>query len=440
MKKYLIIFALFITPSLGFANPTQHVIIFGASLADAAPLNSPQAEAKGNNNWIPFCFPNTSVCQKPYLTGTPISDRTNKYSSLFPTGLRINWSNFFTAKYFAKGYLVTYRQIVDARKTDPTAYADINDYNVDFAYGSAETGNKYTDDLHGYAPTMAYNPYVPNDTTTQPCTAPGWHHDPNNPLATATSCVPGVAQQIQEYLSLVQQKADPDNIYVIWAGANDIFSNIGKLLTLADEHKYLTIATTLPKLLYNCSILTSPTYVKVGNMEFSCPVNNLVLDVQTLINSGASAKNIYVIALPDLSLAPAASQYPKILTKYLISKRTNDNLIKKLNALSKKRNIPNVNVYPTDKAFDQIAKNANQYGFTDTSDSCVAKNGNEDPAVNNCNDYVFYNGKHPTGHAGQCIASGISNYFSCKAKHGTNCENTSYEPFDAKCDLAPISH
>lgn len=411
-----VLFLLFILPLLSWANTQSHFIIFGDSLSDAAPLTSSPGtqQKKGNNFWVEFCANyqgNPSVCPHPYLTGAPISDlntRTGQQAN------RVNWTIYLEQQMNSLP-LATYWQIKQAHNR----HKIFANNNLSFAFASAESGAKYVSDLHGSHIELPYNPYNTS------CTGPG--KDTLN--GHWQSCVPGVYQQINDYLSFTNlHVANRQDTYIIWAGANDLFDNIGKVLYLAKQKEYGSAVGALITLTVQCHFGSS-LYFSAGHTHpilFSCAANNVANDVRLLLQKGADAHNIYVLAMPDLSLAPEARMYPAWITTG-VAKAFNSAIANRLGSSG-------VHLFPAFASFDRLVNHAASYGFINNDNSCVATH-HYSPAINACNKYFFYNGKHPTGHAGQCIASSVANFMTCSRHGGKNCAAKHFMPLSHTCSL-----
>jgi len=178
---------------------------------------------------------------------------------------------------------------------------------------------------------------------------------------------PGVEAQVNLYTST--QKADPNALYTIWAGAND--------------------------------------YLFGTNPDPATVVNNISNEVQSLVSDGA--KHILVFNLPDLGKVPlysGSSQFSTELTT--LSETHNADLAVSLQQLSSKLDASIISV-DINSFFNQVEANPAKFGFTDVTDACVPYTNNQITSgtfkvCSDPNDYLFYDLVHPTTKAQELIA------------------------------------
>lgn len=183
--------------------------------------------------------------------------------------------------------------------------------------------------------------------------------------------LPGVLKQVQLFtnpLQAINQKADPDALYVVWAGANDyIFGGI-----------------------------TDPTI----------PVGNIQNAVQSLVDAGA--KNIVVPNLPDLGKLPSTNDDP--ITSDGLNQLTafhNAGLNAFLTGFSQ----PGINIIPVDinTSVKQIQANPISFGFADATNSCLVGDfaaiaAGTATLCSNPEDFLFFDGVHPNTRGNELIA------------------------------------
>ena len=172
--------------------------------------------------------------------------------------------------------------------------------------------------------------------------------------------IPGVLRQVDWYLqdlALTGVAANPDALYIIWAGGND--------------------------------------YQTVANPDPQQSVNNLVSAVEQLYNAGG--RNIILPNLPDLgktprALSPDAPVASEPLT--VVTDTHNDLLATAWSQLDE--SLPELNLIPldTNSLFDKILNFPAAFGFTNTTESCL------DPVtLTPCDTpetYVFWDDLHST--------------------------------------------
>ncbi|HEY9658928.1 MAG TPA: SGNH/GDSL hydrolase family protein, partial [Allocoleopsis sp.] len=154
--------------------------------------------------------------------------------------------------------------------------------------------------------------------------------------------------------------AGAEDIYVVWAGAND----------------FLKLLSTPPA--------DPATVISEG-------VKNIVSSVNTLIASGA--KNILVAELPNLGLTPLLVSKGQDQVKAItnLTQQFNAALITALNGI--KSSAPNSNIILSDtfKASNAVAANPSAFGFTNITDSLL-----KNLPVPNPSEYFFWDDFHPT--------------------------------------------
>jgi phospholipase/lecithinase/hemolysin len=179
--------------------------------------------------------------------------------------------------------------------------------------------------------------------------------------------IPGVLRQVDwflEDLALTEVAANPNALYIIWAGGND--------------------------------------YQTVENPDPQQTVNNLVTAVERLYNAGA--RNIVLPNLPDVDKTPRAlSPDAPIASEPLtaVTNIHNDLLTTAWSQLDE--SLPELNLIPldTNSLFDQILNFPAAFGFTNTTEPCL------DPiTLVPCDapqTYVFWDNLHSTTAAHQIL-------------------------------------
>jgi thermolabile hemolysin len=170
--------------------------------------------------------------------------------------------------------------------------------------------------------------------------------------------IPGLLGQVSNFQSAqsqAQSRANPNAIYIIWAGAND--------------YLYGAANTTMP----------------------SDPAGNLAMSIQSLSSMGA--KKILVANLPDLGNLPHTrnSSNSSILTTS--SNSHNLSLSKSLDVLRKKFG-SNTEIIELDanSLYKEAISNPGKFGFTNVQEGCL-KNVT---SCDNPDKFLFWDGIHPT--------------------------------------------
>lgn len=184
--------------------------------------------------------------------------------------------------------------------------------------------------------------------------------------------LPGFAQQVA---GLIEQdrnhRLDPRGIHTIWIGANDIFV----WLQSGDPNPWPTI---------------------------NQGVANTIAGISDLADAGA--QNFVVINLPDLGRTPTASGLPPAIIGFLsfVSASYNAALDDALDLLEADRsNLKIVRVSAFDLINDIVANPA-EFGFTNVTDAALDSFPQVDP-----DDYLFWDGVHPTTAAHQIVAETV---------------------------------
>lgn len=187
------------------------------------------------------------------------------------------------------------------------------------------------------------------------------------------SVLPGLKQQINNFIT-VNKSADPNGLYIIWAGTNDYL-------------KYF--------------------FDKTPNPTES--VANLSAAITSLASVGA--ENIMVANLPDLGKFPVTggnSQTASILSSF--TNAHNFDLTATINLLNQQLN-PEVNIIPLDinSLFNRIIADPQGFGFINVTDSCVGKLSvvqiyiSSNPVGCDVNKFSFLDEVHPTTATHQLI-------------------------------------
>lgn len=170
--------------------------------------------------------------------------------------------------------------------------------------------------------------------------------------------LPGLEQQIDSFTA-ANTSADPNALYVVWAGAND--------------------------------------YLSGNTINPAVPVNNLSTAVSSLANSGA--ENIVVVNLPDLGKIPATSSDPLISsTLNTVSAVHNAGLSASLDVLSQQTDT-NIIQVDVNSLFNRAIAIPAEFGFTNVTDACLTDNS----VCSNPNEYLFWDTIHPTTKAHQLV-------------------------------------
>ncbi|MBF2028096.1 MAG: SGNH/GDSL hydrolase family protein [Oscillatoriales cyanobacterium C42_A2020_001] len=205
---------------------------------------------------------------------------------------------------------------------------------------------------------------------------------------TIPNVLPGLQQQIPRFTQATPQ-ADPNALYILWAGAND----------------YLGGQQTNPAI----------------------PVANLANAIQSL--AGVGAKNFLVANLPDLGQVPLVRDRGAAVSQGATALTNGHNalLAQTLATLGNQLAPIGVNLIPLDvnTVFSQAIANPAQFGLTNTSDPCLFPSpllfsntgGRPDPITvcPNPNQYLFWDSLHPSTTAHRLVGEAAFQTLSASA-------------------------
>jgi phospholipase/lecithinase/hemolysin len=187
------------------------------------------------------------------------------------------------------------------------------------------------------------------------------------------STLPGLQQQINSFTT-ANPSADPNSLYVLWAGVND----------------YLD-------------------YFFQGTPNPTQSVTNLLTAVKSLAAVGA--RDIMVLNLPDLGKFPVTggnSEVSSLLSTF--TSKHNSSLTANLNFLSQELS-PNTNIIPLDvnSLFHRIIAEPEEFSLTNGTDSCIGDSPvvpievTTQPVTCIPDKFLFWDEVHPTTAAHKLI-------------------------------------
>ncbi|MBN3883949.1 MULTISPECIES: SGNH/GDSL hydrolase family protein [unclassified Nostoc] len=179
--------------------------------------------------------------------------------------------------------------------------------------------------------------------------------------------LPGLQQEINSFVS-ANKAADPNALYIIWAGTNDYLS-----------------------------------YFFDGDPNPTNTVGNLSAALTSLVTDGA--RDIMVVNLPDLGKLPFAnfdSQRSNLFNTF--SSTHNSSLNTTLKSLRQQLS-PDINIIElnVNSLFDRIIAAPDEFGFTNATNSCISKDLSVVPidvptqqVLCNPEKFLFWDEVHPT--------------------------------------------
>ncbi|MBD2046952.1 SGNH/GDSL hydrolase family protein [Coleofasciculus sp. FACHB-64] len=237
--------------------------------------------------------------------------------------------NLFDA---TKGYIPPSPVYSDGRFSNGPVWVDYlaqylgltSNSNINLAYGGATTGNSNV--LNDIVPSVVLN-------------------------------LPGLQQQINNFKK-ANLPANPDALYIVWAGGND--------------------------------------YIGGGVTNAAIPVGNLSTAVTSLATFGA--KNIMVVNLPDLGKLPDTRTSSNSANLSVLTATHNSGLAASLNGLSQSlsQNLgDSINIIPLDanSLFDRVIANPSEFGLRNVTEACLDKLF---ACAVNADKFLFWDNIHPT--------------------------------------------
>ena len=292
-----------------------------------------------------------------FYFGDSLGDNGNTFGF---TGEAIPPESFYFEGHFSNG-LTWIEYLAQDLKLDPVPSffdalmpmpeTDISN-GVNFAFGGALTGTFTTGDDG-----------MTEVENTLPPTFPA--------LQDATLL--GLQSQVGIFATQFAPIANPDALYVIWAGANDYLPNE------ADTNLFRPLTET------------------------DTSVNNIFLAINTLVTFGA--ENLLVLNLPDLGNVPATNNLPNSDD---FTDLTNDHN-QQLEALV--ATLPsdvNVIQFDVNSLFEEITTNPGNFGLSNTDNCLVPLFDCFDPNIIIPEDeFTFWDDKHPTTKVHEIIANRV---------------------------------
>jgi phospholipase/lecithinase/hemolysin len=181
--------------------------------------------------------------------------------------------------------------------------------------------------------------------------------------------LPGVLREVQGFtddLTLAQQSADPNALYIVWAaGSND----------------------------YNSGSVPSQV------------VSNISTAVTSLFNAGA--RNILVPNAPDLGKTARARTLSEQQAIALTNLSNTHNLLLEDTLSNLSQSLTDINLISLDvnSLFNDAIENPGKFGLTNVTQACLSISECVNADQNVQNQYLFWDGIHPTTSAHQQLAA-----------------------------------
>lgn len=209
---------------------------------------------------------------------------------------------------------------------------------------------------------------------------------PSNYLNPANQQVPGTTDQVALFLSFNGQHAAPENLYVFWAGANNIYNSLDDVWSFGS---FPLIATNAADAI-------------AGN-------------IATLASAGA--KHFMWLNLPPLGQVPYINDNPDWLIGDVgngagdfAALIFNNEMASDVGALESQYGI-DIIVVNTNSLFNSIVANPGNYGFVNVKDAgWCGPDGVPTCTLDNPNGFLFWDDLHPTTAANQVLAKFAYSY------------------------------
>lgn len=284
----------------------------------------------------------SDIGNHPLSAITPLVPVTNPYqgsTKAYGGSSGILWIQFLQRALYQKHW-VTQPILTLSKNAKPI------DHFVDYAWASAVGGDYFTNDI-------------------------GVQQANCIKASAKPLCIPGVDMQIGTYLKAHRGKADPNALYLIWGGANDLINNTRDFFT--QRWSLIRFNTVL-------------SIVKAANQ---------------LANAGAT--HIWVMNIPDVSLVPGLKNHGFVgfSIQYLVL-NFNAELLRGLqdSAALKSKDWHLIRI---NQDFYRAYYRNGRYSkiFSNVTDECEH---NKAAIKANCKGYLFWNDKHPALDAERVIA------------------------------------
>ncbi|MFN6443744.1 MAG: SGNH/GDSL hydrolase family protein [Nostoc sp. DedSLP05] len=176
--------------------------------------------------------------------------------------------------------------------------------------------------------------------------------------ATSNSYVPSLLNQVQSFTH-TNKKANPDGLYVLWAGANDYLQGVN-----------------------NASV----------------PVKNTISAINLLADTGA--RKILVANLPDLGQLPATKSTANSANLSALTQAHNQTLRRSIKVLTQQNPQLQIAILDANSLYRDAMVNPAAFGLTNVMSSCLSGSS----ICHNPEQFLFWDGIHPTTAAHRIIA------------------------------------
>ncbi len=209
---------------------------------------------------------------------------------------------------------------------------------------------------------------------------------PTGFLAPGYAQVPGTTNQVGLFLAFNGGHASRGNLYVFWAGANNIYAALDSTATFFN---YPSVAKNA--------------------------ADAIAADTAALATAGA--KHFLWFDLPPLGQVPSFNDSTNLLVR-LLGKPSGNSAALIFNtemaldaAVLKHRYGVDITIVNTYALFNSIVANPGKFGFVNVKDAAwCGPDGLATCASNNPNQFLFWDGEHPTTAANAVLAQFVESY------------------------------
>ena len=200
--------------------------------------------------------------------------------------------------------------------------------------------------------------------------------------STASLGQPSANAQIAGYLAATGGVADPNAIYTVLIGGNDI------------NAKVVDVATAIG------GGADAATEIGAGAADMAALAGTLGTSLGNLLAAGA--QNILLVNVPNVGLTPSATLAGASAIATPLSQGFNAGLDGVVAALSN----PAITYFDAFALTNDIAANPGTYGLTNVTDACWNEvTGPGEVVCPNPDDYLFWDGIHPTAEGHEIVAN-----------------------------------
>jgi phospholipase/lecithinase/hemolysin len=208
----------------------------------------------------------------------------------------------------------------------------------------------------------------------------------------------------EAFLASVRRADDPNGLYVVWSGSNDLSDALTALLFLRQD--------------------PAPAIAKAV-----LAIRNAITAFQT-----AGARTVLVLNIPDLGVVPSVTQAGPAVAA--LATRLSQQFNAALDATLASITGVNIVVFDTYALLDDIVAHPGDYGLENVTQPCFSGYVEPDPTATVCADpdkYAFWDVEHPTTRFHAIIADELyTSLLDCESVQGARSRSASHR-FVSRC-------